>query len=408
MPKVPRSDAFVPRGAPQVYGRRGARPCLAGNPNGWCLPIIVHVRGATSPRAPRRRIRVTARYVGTRSLRLVEETRDARESPVSPASRRVRARDDGGLDHRARRARLRDHRDLQLHRSGADLDRPPLGHRGDLRPLRGAGRPDWRVFATRDSAAERRRRFPSPPRDSIEVNVGGQGSFTGGGFNGGGSGTIQRRRRSLGHPHRRLRGSPTACSSRAGVAEMVAAAMPNGTADGGGGGGPVGEDAADPAHCLANISGVAGGGGTTHGREAPLPRRRQVHSATVVTRRAPAPRPAAAAAAGGAAAPASAVARGGGSGHGPDGTTFQTGIRMGDGLVTVTYAEPSIAHPDPLGRGPRPAALDREQPADAPQRRAAGPSTLAIPPGPAPSSPRSSTRSSSSGAGRSTPTTPML
>ena len=34
---------------------------------------------------------------------------------------------------------------------------------------------------------------------------------------------------------------------------------------------------------------------------------------------------------------------GGGSGRGPEGTTFQTGIRIGDGLVTVTYAEPSIA-----------------------------------------------------------------
>jgi uncharacterized repeat protein (TIGR01451 family) len=36
---------------------------------------------------------------------------------------------------------------------------------------------------------------------------------------------------------------------------------------------------------------------------------------------------------------------GGGSGFGPVGTTFQTGVRAGDGLVTITYAEPSVSSP---------------------------------------------------------------
>ena len=35
---------------------------------------------------------------------------------------------------------------------------------------------------------------------------------------------------------------------------------------------------------------------------------------------------------------------GGGSGYGPPGTAFATGVRSGDGLVTVTYTEPSIAN----------------------------------------------------------------
>jgi hypothetical protein len=34
---------------------------------------------------------------------------------------------------------------------------------------------------------------------------------------------------------------------------------------------------------------------------------------------------------------------GGGSGHGPDGTTFATGVREGDGLVTITYTEPTTS-----------------------------------------------------------------
>jgi hypothetical protein len=30
-------------------------------------------------------------------------------------------------------------------------------------------------------------------------------------------------------------------------------------------------------------------------------------------------------------------AGGGGSGHGPQGTAFETGVRQGNGLITVTY-----------------------------------------------------------------------
>jgi hypothetical protein len=35
------------------------------------------------------------------------------------------------------------------------------------------------------------------------------------------------------------------------------------------------------------------------------------------------------------------IGGGGGSGYGPDGTTFQTGVRTGNGLVTVTYKPPA-------------------------------------------------------------------
>ena len=39
----------------------------------------------------------------------------------------------------------------------------------------------------------------------------------------------------------------------------------------------------------------------------------------------------------------SAGGGGGGSGHGPPGTVFETGVRTGDGLVTVTYQSPKCA-----------------------------------------------------------------
>ena len=37
---------------------------------------------------------------------------------------------------------------------------------------------------------------------------------------------------------------------------------------------------------------------------------------------------------------------GGGSGHGPEGTVFQTGVHSGDGLVTVTYTVPTATIAD--------------------------------------------------------------
>ena len=45
---------------------------------------------------------------------------------------------------------------------------------------------------------------------------------------------------------------------------------------------------------------------------------------------------------------------GGGSGHGPAGTTFETGVRSGDGLVTVTYtvSPPVGGTPPPVGGTP--------------------------------------------------------
>ena len=41
-----------------------------------------------------------------------------------------------------------------------------------------------------------------------------------------------------------------------------------------------------------------------------------------------------------------AAGGGGGSGHGPEGTVFETGVRSGDGLVTVTYTVPTATIAD--------------------------------------------------------------
>ena len=44
------------------------------------------------------------------------------------------------------------------------------------------------------------------------------------------------------------------------------------------------------------------------------------------------------------------VGGGGGSGFGPAGVAFETGVRTGDGLVTITY-DPAITHlREPAGR----------------------------------------------------------
>jgi Ca2+-binding RTX toxin-like protein len=184
------------------------------------------------------------------------------------------------------------------------------------------------------------------PRDSIQVKVGGQGSFTGGGFNGGGSGSI-----SGGGGASDIRTGALGLTDRvlvAGGGGGDGGCITEGSgeaADGGDGGGLVGADAATPP-CLANVNvrGVAGGGGTqTMGGSATSP-------ATPGTFGTGGSNTSLGVTSGGGGggwwgggAGLSGGGGGGGSGHGPDGTTYQTGVRMGDGLVTVTYAEPTVA-----------------------------------------------------------------
>ena len=180
------------------------------------------------------------------------------------------------------------------------------------------------------------------PGDSIEVNVGGQGGSPAGGFNGGGAGGS-------------IAGGGGASDIRIGGTALADREL---VAGGGGGagsrscvfqpvfGGDGGGESGDAG--LASTAGicsgsVAGGGGKQDTGEPPPRPRHRAASSSVVT----APPPAVVvvvvvvvAGAGGGGG-LNAAGGGGGSGHGPVGTTFQTGVRDGNGLVTVTYTGPA-------------------------------------------------------------------
>ena len=93
---------------------------------------------------------------------------------AAPPSRRSGSRVGLRWDGTARRARPRDHRDLQLHRRGADLDRARRGNERELRPLWRTGR----VYPLKHPRPRRPRHGDNSPDgrgDSIQVNVGGRG-----------------------------------------------------------------------------------------------------------------------------------------------------------------------------------------------------------------------------------------
>jgi Ca2+-binding RTX toxin-like protein len=186
--------------------------------------------------------------------------------------------------------------------------------------------------------------IPVTPGASIQVNVGGQGAIFGGsgGFNGGGNPFDGRASSGGGASDIRIGG--TALTDRVLVAGggggSGAEACGNGISVGGPGGGLTGVDGGSSG-CSA---GVAGGGGTqTAGGNAGTAQAGQFglggnggNGASTEE---------GGGGGGGWYGGGGALdgGGGGGSGHGPAGTVFETGIQSGDGLVTVTYTEPSIA-----------------------------------------------------------------
>jgi hypothetical protein len=180
------------------------------------------------------------------------------------------------------------------------------------------------------------------PRDSIQVNVGGRGQLVAnspnGGFNGGGSGSV-----SGGGGASDIRTGGLGLTDRVLIAGGGGGDGGCASANGGGGGGLVGEDAAT-VPCLGSIGGVAGGGGTqSMGGNATSPATPGMFG---TGGNAPGLGTLSGGGGGGwygGGAGVGGGGGGGGSGYGPDGTAFQTGVRSGDGLVTVTYAEPSVA-----------------------------------------------------------------
>jgi Ca2+-binding RTX toxin-like protein len=182
--------------------------------------------------------------------------------------------------------------------------------------------------------------IPVTPGASIQVNVGGQGLNETGGFNGGG-GAISGGAGGGGASDIRIGG--TALTDRVLVAGGGGGAgvdfCTGDGAAGGGGGGLTGS----PGSGTECEGGVGGGGGTQTAGGSAAGGGAQAGAFGV----------------GGSADQASGLiggggggwygggggvrstvggpGGGGGSGHGPDGTSFQTGVRSGNGLVTVSY-----------------------------------------------------------------------
>ena len=181
--------------------------------------------------------------------------------------------------------------------------------------------------------------------DSIQVNVGGRGegfpsstTAGAGGFNGGGNGTAQG-----GGGASDIRIGGTTVNQRVLVAgggggsgNCVSSGQ---TSNGGGGGGLMGADGFEPpgtTGCAALD--VAGGGGTPNaGGSGTLP-------ATLGTFGSGGTASIGGGGGGGwygGGGGSFNGAGGGGSGNGPAGTTFETGVHSGDGLVTITYTAPT-------------------------------------------------------------------
>ena len=198
------------------------------------------------------------------------------------------------------------------------------------------------------------------PGASIQVNVGGQGAaFGAAGFNGGGGGAFGAGGGGGGASDIRVGGNELddrVLVAGGGGGTGNCAFIEQGT-DGGDGGGENGEDATGPGEALG--CGTDGGGGTqTDGGSATAPATDGAFGFGG---------DAGGGAGGGGGGGwyggggglgilGGGGGGGGGSGHGPPGTTFQTGVRMGDGLVTVTYtvSPPTIDGPPPLDNPPPP------------------------------------------------------
>ena len=204
------------------------------------------------------------------------------------------------------------------------------------------------------------------PGASIQVNVGGQGAaFGAAGFNGGGGGAFGAGGGGGGASDIRVGGNELddrVLVAGGGGGTGNCAFIEQGT-DGGDGGGENGEDATGPGEALG--CGTDGGGGTqTDGGSATAPATDGAFGFGG---------DAGGGAGGGGGGGwyggggglgilGGGGGGGGGSGHGPPGTTFQTGVRMGNGLVTVTYtvSPPTIDGPPRLTTlRPRLAALRR-------------------------------------------------
>ena len=183
---------------------------------------------------------------------------------------------------------------------------------------------------------------------SIQVNVGGEGSFPTGGFNGGGAGAVD----NFGQPGTGgggasdIRIGGTTLEDRVLVAGGGGggggASCNNASAVGGNGGGLVGL----PGASSGCAGGVGGGGGTqTAGGSATSP---ATDGAFGLGGTGGVPVNFTTKGGGGGGGwyggggGENGGGGGGGSGHGPPGTTFQTGVQSGNGVVTITYTVPSI------------------------------------------------------------------
>ncbi|MFL5908580.1 MAG: glycine-rich protein [Solirubrobacterales bacterium] len=201
--------------------------------------------------------------------------------------------------------------------------------------------------------------IPLTPGESIQLNVGGQGGTPAGGFNGGGDGDSAFNATGGGGASD-IRIGGTTLNQRALVAGGgggsgdCTSTSSGVTSDGGGGGGLIGADAFGPAGCGPGFGAVPGGGGTqTMGGSATSP----------ATMGSPGLGGDGGGGGGGAGGGGgwyggggglNVAGGGGGSGYGPTGTTFQTGVRSGDGLVTITYTA------NPSGKDPKCAKLRKK------------------------------------------------
>jgi hypothetical protein len=185
--------------------------------------------------------------------------------------------------------------------------------------------------------------IPLTAGDSIQVNVGGRGAnSTGvGGFNGGGNGPDKG-----GGGATDIRIGGTTLNQRV----LVAGGGGGGggctnnaqNSDGGGGGGLVGADGFTPPFC--SQLGVAGGGGTpSAGGSATSPATMGTFGSGGNAGNAAVAFSPGGGGGGwyGGGGGFSVGAGGGGSGHGPAGTSFETGVHSGDGQVTITYTATS-------------------------------------------------------------------
>jgi Glycine rich protein len=197
------------------------------------------------------------------------------------------------------------------------------------------------------------------PGDSIQVNVGGQGGFEEGGFNGGGSSTSSGRSGGgFGGGASDIRIGGTDFDDRVLVAGGGGASgsfvCGDGSSNGGDGGGETG-DPGTPNGC----PGAARGGGGTQSAGGTATAPATAGDFGVGGQGAIINQFGGGGGGGGWYGGGGGIGGapgGGGSGHGPAGTVFETGVRSGNGLVTVTYpvSPPTIDGPPPLDDPPPP------------------------------------------------------